>query len=291
MPFANPLSKHTCPDRHAGVAGLLLLLLHLLPINTIAQSERKEPDIRVGFQHYFDSCGVTGTVLIADQSKDIYFSNDAVSVDLGSLPASTFKIINLLIALETRVIRNEEEIVKWPGETDTTLYGYRPDIYHDMSVREAFKVSAGWVFTELSKRIGKTEYLQYLDKCHYGNGNLSHPSEDFWNFGSFAVTPREQLNFLQKLYKNELPFSEENMSAVKRIMEDEIHADYRIHAKTGWTRDSGVNTGWWVGYVEKESGPYFFVIRLLQDRRQNRSDFGKCRKSIVKQILNDLNII
>ena len=63
-----------------------------------------------------------------------------------TLPASTFKIINTLIALETGVIADENEIVKWPGKTDTVKYGYRPDIYHDMSLKEAFKRSAGWVY-------------------------------------------------------------------------------------------------------------------------------------------------
>ena len=72
-----------------------------------------------------------------------------------TLPASTFKIINLLIALETKTISSEKEIVKWVGSTDTLKYGYRPEIYHDMTVSEAFEVSAGWVFVELAKKIGK----------------------------------------------------------------------------------------------------------------------------------------
>ena len=77
-------------------------------------------------------------------------------------PASTFKVINLLIALETGVIKDENEIVKWVGTTDTVRYGYRPEIYRDMTVKKAFEVSAGWVFIELAKKVGREKYLHYL---------------------------------------------------------------------------------------------------------------------------------
>ncbi|VTR51001.1 Beta-lactamase OXA-10 precursor [Sphingobacterium thalpophilum] len=72
----------------------------------------------------------------------------------------------MLIALETGTIKDENEIIKWPVKTDTVKYGYRPDIYRDITVKEAFEVSAGWAFIELSKRIGKNKYLKYLSECN-----------------------------------------------------------------------------------------------------------------------------
>lgn len=84
--------------------------------------------------------------------------SDTTDIKQGCLPASTFKIINLLIALETKTIANENEIVKWIGKVDTVKYGYRPEIYRDMTVKEAFEVSAGWVFIELAKKIGRENY-------------------------------------------------------------------------------------------------------------------------------------
>lgn len=69
-----------------------------------------------------------------------------------TLPASTFKIINTLIALETGIASSEEHIIKWPGSTDTVKYGYRPDIYHDISIKDAFKLSVGWAYVEMAKK-------------------------------------------------------------------------------------------------------------------------------------------
>jgi beta-lactamase class D len=98
------------------------------------------------FSSLFSDCQVTGSTTVFDLKNNKWFFTNESGADSATLPASTFKIINLLIALETKAIKDENEIVKWPGKTDTVLYGYRPEIYHDMTVKEAFEVSAGWVF-------------------------------------------------------------------------------------------------------------------------------------------------
>lgn len=270
---------------------IFLCIQILFLLSTNAQVAWKAPTVKSEFQEYFEKCGVTGTILIFDESKKNYSTNDLSSIDEISLPASSFKIINLLIALETKVIADESEVIKWPGTTDTTLYGYRPDIYKDMSVKEAFQASAGWAFMEIAKKVGKSTYHQYLAKAGYGNGKVFAASHDFWNFGEFGVTPLQQMDLIRRLYYDQLPFSKKNMAIVKQVMKDEITPSYSIHAKTGWTRDNGINTGWWVGYIEKENGPCFFVTRLLQDRKYNRKDFGNCRKTITKRILEDLKVI
>lgn len=247
--------------------------------------------IKEDFKKYFDNCGTDGAIAIYDNQKHQWILSDKVSTNKETLPASTFKIINLLIALETKVIPDENEIVKWVGKTDTEKYGYRPEIYHDMTVKEAFEVSAGWVFIELAKKIGRENYKKYLKLANYGNLNLSQKDPDFWNFGDFAISPVNQVEFLKKLYNQELPFSKRNIAIVKKVMITEQNKDYVIRSKTGWTRENNINTGWWVGYLEKNKEVYFFATRLLQDRKFNRQDFGACRKDITKKVFKDLNII
>jgi beta-lactamase class D len=247
--------------------------------------------VKNDFQKYFDSCAVEGAVVIYDNNKQTWIVSDTVGSKQETLPASTFKIINLLIALETNTIKDEHEVVKWVGSIDTVKYGYRPEIYHDMAVEEAFQVSAGWVFIELAKKIGRENYQKYLSLCNYGNGNLSQQDADFWNFGSFAISPQNQVEFIKKLYLGQLPFSKRNIDIVKRVMRVEETEAYTISAKTGWTRENNTNTGWWVGFVETKTNVYFFATRLLQDRALNRDDFGACRKTCTKNIFRDLEII
>lgn len=247
--------------------------------------------LRPDFKKYFEDCTANGSIAIYDNHQHQWILSDTLDNKKETLPASTFKIINMLIALETKTITSENDIVQWPGKTDTLKYGYRPDIYHDMSVKEAFEVSAGWVFVELAKKIGKDNYMKFLSKSQYGNLDLSHTDEDFWNFGQFAISPINQVEFLKNLYNDHLPFSKRNLDIVKNVMVTERNSDYVIRSKTGWTRDRGMNTGWWVGFIENQNGTYFFATRLLQDRKFNSANFGSCRKDITKSVFKNLGIV
>lgn len=243
------------------------------------------------FKTYFDECGVEGSIVIFDKNNQQWILSDTLGIKIECLPASTFKIINLLIALETQAIKDENEIIKWIGKTDTVRYGYRPEIYHDMSVAEAFQSSAGWVFIELAKKIGRAAYIKYLTACKYGNLDLSEKNEDFWNMGSFAISPINQVAFIKKLHEEKLPFSKRNMAIVKKVMVTEETESHIIRAKTGWTRENNTNTGWWVGYMEANNNTYYFATLLLQDRKLKRDDFGNCRKEITKKIFSDLGFL
>lgn len=261
---------------------IVLLIAFLYTLQVSAQIDFVTP---------FKDCQIEGSASVFDYKNKKWILSDNKDARIETLPASTFKIINLLIALETGVIKDENEVVNWVGKTDTTLYGYRPDIYKDMSVKEAFEVSAGWVFIELAKKIGKERYKHYLKLCQYGNQNLSQKDADFWNFGAFAISPVNQIEFLTKVYEEKLPFSKRNIEILKRVMITEKTDTYSIRSKTGWTRVSGNDIGWWVGYVERNDNVYFFATRIIKKRSTINNNFGQCRKDITKNILRQLKAI
>lgn len=240
---------------------------------------------------FFQDCQFKGSVTIYDHSRDQWHYTDSADAFREAQPASTFKIINLLIALETGAIKDEMAVVKWSGKTDTTLYGYRPDIYKDMTVKEAFEVSAGWVFIELAKKIKRKQYAHYLKASNYGNQDLSGPGYDFWNFGPMKISPANQIKFLIKVYEGKTPFSKRNTDILKRVMITEKTAAYTIRSKTGWTRIDGKDIGWWTGYVEKEGKAYFFATRITKDRATYNPHFGQCRKDLTRKVLRELKII
>lgn len=271
---------------------VLFILISTSSFGLLAQSKSTvKKIIRSDFQQYFDQCQVAGAIAIYDHKRDTWILSDTTETRSLALPASTFKIINMLIALETKTIKDEHSIVQWPGSTDTVKYGYRPNIYKNITVKEAFEVSAGWAFIEIAKKIDRSVYRKYLEACDYGNVDLSESGSDFWNFGSMGISPINQVEFLKKLYTGDLPFSKRNMDIVKRVMISEKNNDYIIRSKTGWTMANQMNTGWWVGYVEQKGDVYFFATRLIQDRKFNRPDFSDCRKAITRKIFKDLKIL
>ncbi|WP_224996584.1 penicillin-binding transpeptidase domain-containing protein [Cesiribacter sp. SM1] len=249
--------------------------------------------VREDLSKHLKACNehLEGSITIYDQQRGKWIISDSAEIYREALPASTFKIINLLIALEEGLVRDENEVMIWTGETDTTLYGNRPEISRDLTVKEAFELSAVWVFLDLAKKIGKDRYAYYLKATGYGNGNLEQEGEDFWNFGSFGVSPLEQVQFLRNVYEGKSPFSKRSTDILKKVMLTEETADYKIRAKTGWTREGGMNLGWWVGYAETEQGVYFFATRLYQDRKFNSPSFGPCRKDVTRAMLRELEII
>ena len=66
------------------------------------------------------------------------------------LPASTFKIVHSLIGLETGRITDENMVINWDG----TDHG-NPDWNKDLTMEEAFKVSAVPYYKAVAKKIGR----------------------------------------------------------------------------------------------------------------------------------------
>lgn len=139
--------------------------------------------------------------------------------------------------------------------------------------------------------MGREKYRHYLKLCGYGNRDLSERGTDFWNFGAFAISPRNQVRFLVEVYEGKLPFTKKNIAILKRVMITEKTDNYTIRSKTGWTRVGGSDIGWWVGYVQRKDNVYFFATRLIKKRTDVNAGFGECRKSVTKAVLNQLGII
>lgn len=179
-------------------------------------------------------------------------------------------------------------MIKWPGKTDTLLYGYRPEIYTDMTIKEAFEVSAGWAFIEMAKRIDRKTYFAYLKKSGYGNLDLSEKGDDFWNFGPMKISPKNQVEFLVKMYEEKVPFLKRNVEILKSVMITKKTDQLILRSKTGWTRMDQKDIGWWIGYVETRDNVYFFATRIFKLLEDNHPNFGRMRKDITKEIFHNV---
>jgi beta-lactamase class D len=202
-------------------------------------------------------------------------------LDSAFLPASTFKIINSMIALETEVIKDENEIIKW----DSIDRG-NDNWNRDQNLESGLKYSAVWFYQELARRIGEERMKYWVEASDYGNKNINGGIDVFWLRGDIRISSNQQIDFLKKLYFNQLPFSQKNQEIVKRIMIVDQTADYTIRAKTGWAARIDNQIGWYVGYLEKGENVYFFTVNI---DIKNSDDAAK-RKIIVSKILDHLQL-
>jgi beta-lactamase class D len=230
----------------------------------------------------FRAANVEGTFLLYDLHKGVFAGYRSDRWDSAYIPASTFKIFNSLVALETGVIKDEQTVLPW----DSTVYQVK-EWNHNHAMTSAFKASAVWFYQELARRIGPERMQHYLDTVGYGNRTMGGPIDLFWLGGGLRITPREQIAFLVRLHNDALPFTKETMRRVKAIMVAEQQPEYTLRAKTGRSDATDPETAWYVGYVERSDGVYFFATEL--DIRKEE-DAAK-RVTLSRRILKELGII
>ncbi len=166
----------------------LLLVFYsflLLVFNSCSVNKAK---IDNSLKKYFDAKNVDGCFTLlnnADGLITVYNMNlDTTRV----LPASTFKIVNSLVGLQTGAIKDESMIIKWDGIR-------RPvkEWNKDMNMKEAFKVSCVPYYQEVARRIGRDTMKLWIDSLAYGNRNIEGPVDSFWLNNHLKISPDEQL--------------------------------------------------------------------------------------------------
>ncbi len=228
---------------------------------------------------YFDNNKVDGCFTLfnnGDGKVTVY----NMALDTARVtPASTFKIVNSLIGLETNRITDEKMVIKWDG-----VKRWNEDWNKDLSMEEAFKVSAVPYYQEVARRIGKDTMQHWIDSLHYGNQQLGNRIDSFWLDNSLKISPDEQLGLVKRLYFDQLPFQKRTQQIVRDVMMQESNTLYTLAYKTGWGFDEkGGNIGWVVGWVEENMHPYFFAL-LIKTPEKN-FDIRTARINILKNIL------
>lgn len=234
---------------------------------------------------FFDQYNVTGSFGLFDNGAgDFTVYNLKRFRDSAYTPASTFKIVNTLIGIETGRISNEKMVIPWDGKFRVFPNGdTASDWNKDLNLEEAFKVSAVPYFQEVARRIGKDTMKYWLDSLKYGNHEIGSHVDSFWLNQTLKITADEQLGLVKKLYFSQLPFQKRTQQIVKQIMLQESNANYQLSYKTGTaTLPNGKLLGWIVGWIEENKHPYFFVLNIEGAADTN---IKKVRLDLLKDIL------
>jgi len=232
---------------------------------------------------YFDQYHVTGTFAMYDNGHAQFkIYNLKRYTDSAYLPASTFKLVNSLIGLQAGVISSKKMVIPWDG-----IVRSNADWNKDLTMEEAFKVSAVPYYQEVARRIGKDTMQRWLDSlgyaAKYGRAIIRNDIDSFWLDNNIKITADEQLGLVKKLYFDQLPFQKRVQEVVKNVMLQEKNSNYSLSYKTGWGfKEDGNSIGWVVGWEEENLHPYFFVLQI---EGPHDVDMKNIRISILKNIL------
>jgi beta-lactamase class D len=262
-------------------------LILSMPSNNRKHAIRANTDRKTNFDRHFRELGVKGSIVIYDMNKNRTFQHNPSRNDRAFLPASTFKILNSLIALETKVVLDENYVFTWDGITRII-----PEWNRDLKMKEAMKYSAVWFYQVIARRIGYDRMKKSIVESQYGNQEIGSKEEidKFWLEGKLRISPQQQIQFLRRFYNNELPFSPRSMAIVKNIIIMERTPNYIMRGKTGWVNFDGKispQIGWYVGYLEQGKNVYFFATNI---DIKNKKD-ATVRVELTRRCLKDIGLL
>lgn len=197
-------------------------------------------------------------------------------------PCSTFKIPNAVIGLETGVIPSPDHVLKYDDKKHRTQSFWPEAWQKDQDLRSAFRVSAIWYFREIADRAGRGSMQSFLDRLAYGNRDTSGWADPFWVGSSLRISPVEQVEFLDRLFRNEYGLTPKNVAAVESFMRQEEKDGRVLYYKTGacTDRDAGPEV-WLVGFVQHGPDRTYFAMSAgaanMDDIFSKRIELGKER--------------
>lgn len=268
---------------HRIFPGLFLLVVSTGAFSGLwAQNSPSEADPSPHFRA-FDA---RGCFLGFDEAEGQWIRHGGELCRKEALPASTFKILNSLVVLETGVLEDRHEIIEWDG-VDRGWSEWNRD--HDLT--SAFRYSVVWAYQALARRVGEDRMQEWVHRADYGNMTITGGVDRFWLDGGLRISPEGQVAFLRRLARDDLPFSPGVMETVREIMVEEEGEGWALRAKTGWARpDGGEEVGWKVGWVERDGGRFFFAVLILPPDT-GEFPMRRAQREISRGILTELGVL
>lgn len=205
-------------------------------------------------------------------------------------PCSTFKIAISLMAYDAGILTDETHPVRPYDESLNVAY----DMWkqpHDpvMWMRN----SCVWYSQATTRELGMERFKAYVDRLGYGNRDVSGRRgtagmDDAlirsWLSSSLAISPQEEVDFIGRLVRSELPVSANAQEMTRRILfVQDMQGGWKLYGKTGsgvrllpdGTRVEDRQIGWFVGWARNGDGRTVLFAHLLEDEDDNPAPAGR----------------
>ena len=233
------------------------------------------------FSSFFE--GINGTAVFYNPITNNFDVYNKDLYEKQASPCSTFKIISSLIGLEKGFLEDEHTRLGYDG----TKYS-REEINKDVTLEEAFKLSAVWYYKDFIGRISPADMQEELDYLNYGNKDITEwdgsdinplpQLNGFWIESSLKISAKEQTQVLYKIFGQDNKYSERSKEILKNIMLVFEEDNLKVYGKTG----AGYKDNrWFVGMIENGTEDYYFAIRL-SDKDNEEATSSKAREIAIE---------
>jgi len=237
---------------------MLAILAIFLALPTLAGAQARVVEERPDLGRFFEAAGVNGSFVLLNVQTDETTIVHRGRAERRYVPASTFKIANSLIALETGAVADVDEVLPYGGAPQPFKAWEK-----DMSMREAIRASNVPVYQEVARRVGLTRMRGMLERLGYGNADPGDVVDRFWLDGPLEINAVEQTRFVAALATNRLPLSNRSQALVREILLLEEIDGAKLYGKTGWAfYEDKTDLGWIVGWTERDGRIFSFALNM-----------------------------
>lgn len=189
-----------------------------------------------------EKAGLKGSFALLENGTETFIIHNLTDYkDFAKAPLNSFFIVPTLIAIDKGLIHKDP--ATWIPLDSSKAYIY------------------------LMQQIGRKDLLQSIDSLHYGKGQISADSSNFWDNQSLKITADEQLGLIKKLYFNQLYFQKRSQDLFKKMIIKEDNANYTLSYINA--TDTATKSAWILGYIEENKHPYFFVLSTSAKTAEN----------------------
>lgn len=216
--------------------------------------------------------------------------------DARAPAASTFKIAISLMGFDAGVLKGPHApslpfkegypdwIASWRSDTDPTKW---------------MQQSVVWYSQQVTTALGKKRFADYVHELSYGNEDVSgDPGKNngltrSWLSSSLEISPREQVEFLGRMMRHDLPVSQSAQEQTIALTEiGRQPSGWLVGGKTGsgpsknrdGTKAGARPWGWFVGWATKSDRGLVFA-RLTKDTTKPAKSSGMAaREALLKDL-------
>ncbi|WP_168929163.1 penicillin-binding transpeptidase domain-containing protein [Crenobacter intestini] len=226
---------------------------------------------------------VTFVLVDADSGETLAYNRKRAATPY--LPASTFKFVNSLLALDYGVVPSADAVFWHYDGRPVFLAAWK----QDMNLGQAFAASNVPAFQQIARAIGPKRMQSGLDRLGYGNRDIGPAVDNFWlEGGALRISANEQAAFLARLARGRLPLPAAVQASVRGIALKESGDGWRLYGKTGWSGRQLPSVGWFAGWVEQGGKAYAFALNM--EVAGGRMDELPKREALAREALAALGL-